>query len=70
MCFAFHVSRSDKESEMACATKKTTPAKRQSRRGGLLWARSAGKVIVLGFLGTRAAPFGAGPSFLREAVAL
>ena len=32
-CFAFHVSRSDKESEIACATKKTTPAKRQSREG-------------------------------------
>ena len=46
MCFAFHVSRSDKESEIACATKNTTPAKRQSRSGGLLWASKAGKVMM------------------------
>ena len=46
MCLAFHVSRSDKESEIACATKNTTPAKRQSRSGGDEWASRAGKVMM------------------------
>ena len=45
-CLAFHVSRSDKESEIACATKNTTPAKRQSRSGGDEWASRAGKVMM------------------------
>ena len=59
-CFAFHVSRSDKESEIACATKNTTPAKRQSRSGGDEWASRAGKVMMAAALGPRAAPAGAG----------